>query len=251
MEVRCRRWLAVAGAAVLLAGMPPALGDDVRSATGGTQESVQARERLQLGGVRVGARAGTRQVVTVDQTVGWHARVSVWQRQDGRWVRGRTTAHGRIGYGGLVRARLRHQGSGTTPRGTFTLTEAFGNRSAPAGTRIRYRDVRAGDFWVQDNASAFYNTLRNKRQGGFRWRLPSTDPNSSERLRDYRQQYAWSVVVDFNRPPGAVRHRGSGIFLHVNGAGATAGCISVPRAFQRRVVRWLRPAAVPVIAIGD
>ena len=47
-----------------------------------------------------------------------------------------------------------------------------------------------------------------------------------------------------------VRHRGAGIFLHVNGRGATAGCVSVPRWFMRSTMVRLDPARVPVIAIG-
>lgn len=234
-------WLLVAG--LLLPGTP--------AVASGSAPTVARASSTQLGGVSAHLRAGTRQVITVRQTSGWHARVTLWRRTDGQWVRGRSTADGRIGYGGLVRPRHRLQGTGTTPRGTFTLTESFGNSAAPVGTRMPYRDVRRGDYWVQDNDSAYYNTLRNKRRGGFRWRLPTSDDNSSERLRDYPQQYAWSVVVDFNRPPDAVRHRGSGIFLHVNGDGATAGCVSVPRAFERRVLTWLRPSRRPVIAIGS
>ena len=73
---------------------------------------------------------------------------------------------------------------------------------------LRYRKVRRGEFWVQDNASDFYNRYRNKRQGGFRWWLPTSDANSSERLLDYRQQYEWAVVMDFNKDQ--VRGRGTG-----------------------------------------
>ena len=49
---------------------------------------------------------------------------------------------------------------------------------------------------------------------------------------------------------GQVRHRGAGIFLHVNGKGATAGCVSVPRAFMRSMMAGLNPKRRPVIAIG-
>jgi len=254
-SIRTQRVMAFLLAATLI--VPPsaayAVGSDAAAAT--VQRSRQsvddAAERILLGGIPVRLRTGTRQVITVDHTTGWHARVSLWRLADATWVRGRSTTDGRIGYGGLVRARERRQGTGTTPRGTFELTESFGNESAPSGTRLPFHDVRAGDFWVQDNASRYYNTLRNKHEGGFRWRLPSGADNSSERLRDYPKQYAWSVVIDFNRPPKAVRYRGSGIFLHVNGSGATAGCVSVPRPLQRRVLSWLRPRALPVIAIGD
>ena len=44
-----------------------------------------------------------------------------------------------------------------------------------------------------------------------------------------------------------MRHRGSGIFLHVNGRGADAGCVSAPRRFIRSLVRAAStPPAVPV-----
>lgn len=205
--------------------------------------------RIILGGVSVRLDDQTRQVITVHHTHGWHAGVTLWRKSDGQWVRRLTAYHGRTGYGGLVRGDRRVQGSGSTPLGTYPITESFGNAARPAATAMPYHRVRRGDFWVQDNASPRYNSLRNKRQGGFRWWLPTSDPNSSERLRDYRHQYAWSIVIDYNRP-GPVRRRGSGIFLHVNGAGATAGCVSTPRWFVRKALARLRPGLHPVIAIG-
>jgi len=47
-----------------------------------------------------------------------------------------------------------------------------------------------------------------------------------------------------------VRHRGSGIFLHVNGRGATAGCVSTPKRFIRKAMKRLDPRRHPLIAIG-
>jgi len=205
--------------------------------------------RVRLGGVRVHLEPGTRQVITVTHTDGWHARVTLWRKSDGRWERRITARDGRTGYGGLVRGKDRQQGTGTTPLGTYPLTESFGNRARPNGTTLRFHRVRGGDYWVGDNRSRFYNELRNKRRGGFRWRLPSSDYNSSERLADYDRQYAWSIVIDFNRPD-PVKHRGSAIFLHVNGDGATAGCVSTPRWFIRAAMRKLQPRLHPVIAIG-
>ncbi|PJJ57852.1 L,D-peptidoglycan transpeptidase YkuD (ErfK/YbiS/YcfS/YnhG family) [Mumia flava] len=207
-------------------------------------------ERIRLGGVRVGLRAGTRQVITVNRRSGYRATVTYWVRRDGQWVKRRRTSSGRIGYGGLVKASQRKQWTGTTPIGSFTMTETFGNHRRTPRARMPFHRVRAGDYWVQDNRSAYYNTLRNKRAGGFRWWLAPSVPNSSERLRDYGRQYRWSVVIDFNRPPNAVRRRGSGIFLHVNGDGATAGCVSARRRFIRWTMNHLAPRKVPVIAIG-
>ena len=208
-----------------------------------------ARSRIvELGGVSVLAERGTRQVVTVNHTYGWHARVGLWRKRSTHgWTRVAGAGDGRTGYGGLVRGPERKQGTGTTPLGTYHATESFGLAAKPAGTRLPFHRVRSGDYWVQDNRSAYYNRLRNKRLGGFRWWISGY--NSSERLRDYPGQYRWSVVIDFNRP-APVRHRGSGIFLHVNGDGATAGCVSAPRPFIRQTVRTLRPSLHPVVAIG-
>jgi hypothetical protein len=64
-----------------------------------------------------------------------------------------------------------------------------------------------------------------------------------------RAQYAYGMVIGFNyeRPvPG----RGAGIFLHVNGRGATAGCVSVPEASMRRILQWADPSRKPHLAIG-
>lgn len=205
--------------------------------------------RVVLGGVTVRLEPGTRQVITVRHRAGWHATVTLWRKSDGRWEKRMTARDGRTGYGGLVAAADRRQGDGTTPLGTYRLTEAFGNARRPADTVLPFHRVRRGDYWVQDNASRYYNTLRNKRRGGFRWWLPSSEDNSSERLADYGRQYAWSVVIDFNRPD-PVRHRGSGIFLHVNGDGATAGCVSTPRRFVREALSRLPPGLHPVIAVG-
>lgn len=144
--------------------------------------------------------------------------------------------------------RERVQGTGTTPLGTYTLPSSFGTRRRSDRWDTPYRRIRPGDYWVQDNRSRHYNRYRHRSRGGFRWWLPSSHPDSSERLLDYRRQYELAVVVGFNL--NQVRHRGAGIFLHVNGAGATAGCVSVPRAVMRRIMVRLDPERRPLIAIG-
>jgi L,D-peptidoglycan transpeptidase YkuD (ErfK/YbiS/YcfS/YnhG family) len=210
--------------------------------------AVAAPTQVTLDGVPVKLREGTRQVVTVHHTTGYHARVTFWALTVEGWEQRMQAADGRIGYGGLVVGHRRRQNTGTTPMGTYALPWAFGMHARDDAWKLRYRKVRQGDFWVQDNASAYYNRFRNQRQGGFRWWLPSSDPNSSERLTDFRSQYEWAIVMGFNT--GQVRHRGSGIFLHVNGSGATAGCVSAPRRFVAALMRRLDPDHRPVIAVG-
>jgi L,D-peptidoglycan transpeptidase YkuD (ErfK/YbiS/YcfS/YnhG family) len=211
-------------------------------------QAVPAPAELVLDGVRVAADAGTTQVVTVNHTSGHRARVTFWQLVAETWVARRRTAEGRIGFGGLVVGDRRVQGTGTTPLGTYGLLSVFGTHPSRDAGALDYRRIRRGDYWVQDNASPHYNRYRSKSEGGFRWWLPASNVNASERLTDYRRPYEWSIVTGFNLEQ--VRHRGSGIFLHVNGRGATAGCVSAPRRFLRALVRRLDPAAAPVLAIG-
>lgn len=203
---------------------------------------------VRLGGVRVHVPDGGRQVVTVNHGRGYHARVVFWMKRHHQWHRTYVARDGRIGYGGLIAPTERQQGTGTTPLGTVRLISSFGRHARGAGWDLPYRRIHRGDYWVEDNASDYYNRYRNKAKGGFRWWLPASDENSSERLRDYPVQYEYSVVTSYNR--AQVRHRGAGIFLHVNGSGATAGCVSAPRLFLKRMMWRLDPAQHPVMAVG-
>lgn len=208
-----------------------------------------AANAARLDGVRVQAEVGTAQVITVKHTSGSRARVTLWRLTDEGWRTTLVTHRGRIGYGGLVRGDRRRQGSGTTPLGTYALPFTFGTGQVRSTWDLPYRRFDGDDYWVQDNRSRFYNRFRDRDEGGFRWRLGTGQANGSERLADYRKQYEMAVVTGFNYEE-QVRRRGAGIFLHINGSGATAGCVSVPRRTMKRLMRALDPALQPVIAIG-
>jgi L,D-peptidoglycan transpeptidase YkuD (ErfK/YbiS/YcfS/YnhG family) len=188
-----------------------------------------------------------RQVITVAAN-GSYATVTAWQLADGRWVEELRTTAARVGANGVVPAAERHQGTNTTPGGTFTLTQAFGIDANP-GTRMPYHLVQSDDWWVEDNNSAYYNQMRTSQQGGFDTSLPESNVNGSEHLITHTVTYQYAVVIDFNRWP-AIRYKGAGIFLHVNGSGSTAGCVSVPLATMVALLRWLNPAMSPRIAIA-
>ncbi|MEU4875348.1 L,D-transpeptidase family protein [Streptomyces sp. NPDC021608] len=164
-----------------------------------------------------------------------------WDLRDGRWTRA-GSAPARFGANGLVEGTARRQGTNTTPTGLYGLPFAFGLRPAPRGTTYPYRPVRQDSWWCQDNASAAYNRWTEPRPAHCR-------AAESEHLVTYRTQYAHALVVGFNydRP---VRGRGAGIFLHVDGRGATAGCVSAPQDALRRILAWVRPDRRPHIAIG-
>ena len=204
-------------------------------------------DTVTLDGVVVQLRPETRQVLTVNHTRSYLARVTLWRLVGSEWSQ-MLRVTGRTGYGGLVPGDEREQGTGTTPLGTFPLLSSFGTHAGNSAWDLAHRRIRRGDYWVQDNRSDYYNRYRNRGAGGFRWWLPASNINASERLTDYPFQYEYSIVIGYNWEQ--VRHRGSGVFLHVNGRGATAGCVSAPRWYVRQMLVRLDPDHRPLIAIG-
>lgn len=192
---------------------------------------------------RLADTGGGTQLITAEAPdTGSHTgRVTWWDRRWGTWVVA-GSAPARFGANGLADGATRTQGTNTTPTGLYGLPYAFGIKAAPAGASYPYRRVNDRSWWCQDNAARAYN----------RWvepRPPDCRAGEAEHLITYATQYARALVIGFNyeRP---VRGRGAGIFLHVNGRGATAGCVSVPAAAMDRILAWADPARRPHIAIG-
>ncbi|WP_328375990.1 hypothetical protein OHB13_05500 [Streptomyces sp. NBC_00440] len=192
----------------------------------------------QLADTGGGSQLITVEAATLHSTTGT---LTWWDLRDGTW-REAGSAPARFGSKGLADGATRRQGTATTPTGIYDLPYAFGIKAAPAGTRYPYRAVNGSSWWCEDNASRAYN----------RWvdPLPADCRTSdAERLINYPTQYARALVIGFNyaRP---VHERGAGIFLHVNGSGATDGCVSVPAAAIDRILTWAAPGSRPHIAIG-
>ncbi|MGY3063250.1 L,D-peptidoglycan transpeptidase YkuD (ErfK/YbiS/YcfS/YnhG family) [Streptomyces sp. TE3672] len=211
--------LALAGSVAARPAATPPLPDRMADTGGGTQ----------LITAEAPARGSTTGTVT------W------WALRRGTWVKA-GSAPARFGAKGLAEGASRKQGTNTTPTGLYDLPYAFGIKPAPAGTVHPYRRVNARSWWCQDNAARAYNRWVEPRPGDCR-------AGEAEHLIDYPTQYARALVIGFNyeRP---VRGRGAGIFLHVDGRGATAGCVSVPAAAMDRILDWVDPVRRPHIAIG-
>ncbi|MFF4176822.1 L,D-transpeptidase [Streptomyces sp. NPDC001750] len=167
--------------------------------------------------------------------------VTWWDLRRGVWARA-GSAPARFGAKGLAEGATRRQGTSTTPTGLYGLPYAFGTGAAPHGTAHPYRRITGRSWWCQDNAARAYNRWVEPRPADCR-------AGEAERLADHPTQYARALVIGFNyaRP---VRGRGAGIFLHIDGRGATAGCVSVPAAAMDRILGWVEPARRPHIAIG-
>ena len=184
------------------------------------------------------------QLITVEAatTRTTYASLRTWRRSGVCWTPADGPYPARLGWNGL--SANRREGDGTTPAGTFRIhATMYGNEPNP-GVRFRYRRVRCGDWWDEDPSSPTYNSFQHVPCG----RRPPFGVNS-EGMWENPRAYPYLAVVEFNMRP-VVPGRGSGIFLHAQTGGPTAGCISLPKANLRHVLRWLRPDAKPYIAIG-
>ena len=215
------------------------------TASAGARQQTRAPSTSTTADFPVPAHPGdATQLITVKSS-GSYATVTAWAKGSSGWKAQFGTAAGRVGSNGVVDGATRRQSTYTTPSGTYTITEGFGVEAG--GTSMPYTVVNSTHWWVEDPESTFYNSMHSA--AGADFPLTESGDRGSEHLVDHPVQYAKALVINFNRWP-ATPGRGAGIFLHVNGQGATAGCVSVPRATMDRIMAWIRPAAHPRIAIG-
>ena len=94
---------------------------------------------------------------------------------------------------------------------------------------------------IDDPRSRYYNQLVD------RSKVARVDWRTSEQMLRNDDLYKWGIVVEHNRAarPGA----GSCIFLHVwkGPASPTAGCTAMPENEIVKLLRWLDPAAHPIL----
>jgi len=185
--------------------------------------------------------------VTSRSWTGTQARLEGYQDGPRGWQSVLGPLPARVGRTGMIAAERRIAGSGTTPAGTFPLSFAFGLEPDP-GTALPYVHVTSDDdWWVADPLSPHFNTLRSAAEGGFTAR--TTGSNASQRIAAYPAEYAYAVVIDFNRPY-PVRTRGAGVFLRVSTGLSTDGSVAADREALVELLRWLDPDQNPVITLA-
>lgn len=158
---------------------------------------------------------------------------SGWTRTFGPWT-------ARIGRQGFAPPGQKREGDLRTPTGAYGFSFFFGVNANP-GVKYAYRSIdSAAIVWDDDPASANYNQWIDTRTGAGAGASP--EPMHNVPVYDYGAVIAYNTA----RTPGL----GSAIFLHQNGSGSTAGCVSLPQSQLLAVLRWLDPAASPVIVMG-
>lgn len=156
----------------------------------------------------------------------------------GVWKK-KATIEARYGYNGLTPSK--REGDGKTPMGYFDVPFAFGTKAKPSSTDIEYRKVDSNDQWCSKSGSKHYNTWMDKPNS-------SCKAGDSEVLSKYTPQYHYSTVIDYN--PKGKANLGSAIFLHVNGKGSTAGCVSINATSMKKLIQWIDEDKNPKIVIA-
>jgi L,D-peptidoglycan transpeptidase YkuD (ErfK/YbiS/YcfS/YnhG family) len=153
--------------------------------------------------------------VRTDADASWTAAGSAWPAHNA--LRGWTAQH--------------HTGDLRSPVGVFDLTDAGGRLPDP-GTRLSYDHAPIG-FTV--HGTGFHG-------------------------ESLRGAFDYVIAINYNRKPGTSprdwtrplgESRGGGIWLHVDHGGPTQGCVSLPPAVMKTLLRTLTPAHHPVVVMGD
>ena len=193
---------------------------------------------------RLASTAKAEQLVTVDSPAAATTVVTVtlWQRRGGCWVVAAGPWPGRIGGAGF--SDHHREGDDSTPTGAYGIGPVIYGNAANPGTRYPYHRLTCGDWWDEDPASAGYNTFQHVACGA----VPPFGAGS-EALWQETAAYPSFAVVDYNTSP-VVAGAGSGIFVHADIGVPTAGCVSVPLTDLDVLLRWLEPAADPLVIMG-
>jgi len=183
-------------------------------------------------------------LVVVDATTytTTYAQLTVWQRHGSCWVAVFGPWSARIGAAGFSDHHV--EGDGTTPTGDYHIGPVmYGNAPNP-GVQYPYHQLVCGDWWDEDPSSPEYNTFQHVPCG-------ETPPfgRDSEALWQETAAYPSFAVVDYNTSP-MVPGAGSGIFIHADAGGPTTGCVSLPLDELDELLRWLNPAAAPLVVMG-
>src|SRR5687768_5348593 len=155
-----------------------------------------------------------------------------------------------LGWGrGVVKADLeamprKIEGDNKAPAGFFRLGTVFGYAPAKSAgwVKLPYLPGTKNIEGVDDPRSRHYNRLVD------RTKVARVDWRSSEQMRRDDHLYKWGVVVDHN--PAAISGAGSLIFFHIwkNSSTPTAGRTAMPEKDLVDLIRWLDPAARPILA---
>ncbi len=178
---------------------------------------------------------GCRQLITVESS-GASASINYYTVEDGEWTLQEDMAcDGFVGSNGVTADM--HEGGYASPRGLYTIGEAFYINDLPQTGLETFR-VTPDTYWVDDPDSKYYNQ-----------RVEGTDDrdwSSAEHMIEYSPAYDYGFVINYNT--AAEYNKGSAIFFHIS-SGPTAGCIGTSQGMVLRYLAALDASQNPYILI--
>lgn len=135
---------------------------------------------------------------------------------------------------------IKKEGDGRSPAGIFELKQAFGY--APLKIAYPYRVYTKSNQCVDDVHSRYYNKIINSLK-------VTPDYKSFEHMKLTKNYYKYGIAVNHNHfdQAGAVRGRGSCIFIHIKTV-PTAGCTALSNEQKiLAILKWLDPVQKPLL----
>jgi L,D-peptidoglycan transpeptidase YkuD (ErfK/YbiS/YcfS/YnhG family) len=127
----------------------------------------------------------------------------------------------------------KREGDGATPAGRYRLVRLWWRRDRMPRplTLLPLRAISHADGWCEDPADRRYNQAIRLRPA-----------QAGDRLHRIDVLYDMVIELDHNARP-RIAGRGSAVFIHVakTGLAPTAGCVAIPAAALRRLLRRLGP----------
>lgn len=155
------------------------------------------------------------------------AQLQFYEKKELNWKK-TISCSANVGKNGIDKEK---EGDKKTPTGVYSLPMAFGLKEDP-GTALSYKKINAYDYWCSDKN--YYNQLIDIRKHRHNCR--------GEHMCRYRTYYDYGVFIGYNIE--CEYPKGSAIFLHCQKRkSATSGCVTIPKAKMKKIIRRLTDGA--------
>lgn len=177
-----------------------------------------------------------KQLILVQQTHGFHANLTVFERKNNKWIKKGQSISAVIGRNGVIDARNKQEGDMKTPSGLYSMHTAFGTKKMHL--KVNYKLIDNSDKFIDDPNHEHYN----------RWIHGPTNAKHFENM--FISEYSLGLIIDYNMHP-TIPNAGSAIFIHIwNGAyQATHGCIALDKHQLKNILLWIDKTKSPYVYI--
>ena len=167
----------------------------------------------------------------------WHAVLTLYQVQEGRYVP-LLVCPAVIGRNG---AGKQAEGDGKTPLGTWQVGQAYGILEDP-GCTLPYTRITEDLYWCATGANGlWYNRLISAADD------PEGDRSEDEHLIDFGPCYHYLLDLGYNA--AGVPYAGNAIFLHcwASPDGPTSGCVAIAESDLEQILTAITPGTTITI----